>query len=373
MKREIGISIYPDQSNPEEDKAYLKKAASLGFQRLFMSMLEVKEGKEKVKGKFQEIIQYARQLGFEVILDVAPHIFSDLAISYDDLSFFHELGAHGIRLDVGFDGFKESLLTFNEYGMTIELNMSNNVAYLDNILSYQPNRPALYGCHNFYPQEGTALPYGFFIECSQRFKRQGIRTAAFVTSKSGQQGPWDVNDGLPTLEMHRHLSFSTQVKHLFATDLIDTVIIGTAYASDEELEMMAAINRSQVEFQFEYIDEPSELEKAILEGEQHARRGDITDRMIRSTQVRVKYEDEQNPAKNNEQEFQRGDIVLGNDQFGKYQNELQIVLEPHKDRRKNLVGRIEETELLLLDYIKPWSKFRLKHKGTEQMDAAEHS
>lgn len=360
MKREIGISIYPDQSNSEEDKIYLKKAAALGFRRLFMSMLEVKEGKEKVKTKFQEIIHYASELDFEVILDVAPNIFSDLDISYDDLSFFHELGAHGIRLDVGFNGFKESLLTFNEYGLAIELNMSNNVAYLDNILSYQPNRSSLYGCHNFYPQEGTALPYDFFVECSQRFKDQGIRTAAFVTSPSGQQGPWDVNDGLPTLEIHRHLSFVTQVKHLFATDLIDIVIIGNAYASDEELEAMSKVNRAQVEFQFEYVAEATPLERSILEQEQHSRRGDITDWMIRSTQVRVKYADKDNPVKNNDQEFQRGDIVLGNDDFGKYKNELQIVLKSHKDPRKNLVGKIEESEILLLDYIRPWSKFRLK-------------
>ncbi|AZP04419.1 DUF871 domain-containing protein [Jeotgalibaca ciconiae] len=361
MKREIGISIYPDQSDPEEDKKYLKKAASLGFQRLFISMLEVSEGKEAVKKKFQQIIQYSSDLGFEVILDVAPNIFSDLEVSYDDLSFFHELGAHGIRLDVGFDGFKESLLTYNEYGLTIELNMSNNVAYLDNILSYQANRSALYGCHNFYPQVGTALPYDFFMECSKRFKQQGLRTAAFVTSGTGHQGPWDVNDGLPTLEMHRRLPIVTQVKHLFATNLIDTVIIGNAYASEEELEAVAAINRIQVEFDFEYMEEATPLEKAILEEEQHYRRGDITDEMIRSTQVRVKYADQSNPPREHEGEFQRGDIVLGNEQFGKYQNELQIVLKPHKDLRKNLVGRIKEQELMLLDYIQPWSKFRLKN------------
>ena len=41
--------------------------------------------------------------------------------------------------------------------------MSNDVAYLENILSHQANQPFLYGCHNFYPQEGTGLPYAFFL------------------------------------------------------------------------------------------------------------------------------------------------------------------------------------------------------------------
>jgi hypothetical protein len=33
-----------------------------------------------------------------VILDIAPNIFDELQISYDDLSFFAELGADGLRL-----------------------------------------------------------------------------------------------------------------------------------------------------------------------------------------------------------------------------------------------------------------------------------
>ena len=80
----------------------------------------------------------------------------------------------------------------------------------------------------------------FFETCSRRFKRQGIRTAAFITSQAGTIGPWDVNDGLPTLEMHRQLGVVPAAKHLFATNLIDDVIIGNAYASEEELQALGA-------------------------------------------------------------------------------------------------------------------------------------
>lgn len=43
-------------------------------------------------------------------------------------------------MDTGFDGNKEAMLTFNPFGVAIELNMSNDVAYLDNILTYEANR-----------------------------------------------------------------------------------------------------------------------------------------------------------------------------------------------------------------------------------------
>lgn len=246
MKRRIGVSIYPDHSIYEEDAAYLLKASKLGYSRIFMSMLEVSQGKEAVSKKFSKIIGFACDLGYEVILDIAPMVLDQLDISYDDLSYFAELGAHGLRLDVGFDGNKEAMLSFNPHNLIIELNMSNDVAYLDNILSYQANKPFIYGCHNFYPQNGTALPLDFFESCSKRFRKHGIRTAAFVSSQVGAIGPWDVNDGLPTLEMHRQLPIDVQTKHFFATGLIDDVIIGNAYASDEELEMMASVNRYQL-------------------------------------------------------------------------------------------------------------------------------
>ncbi|MGM0257486.1 hypothetical protein IGK67_002188 [Enterococcus sp. AZ093] len=88
MKRSLGISLYPDHSNPQEDRAYLEMAHKYGFTRIFMSMLEVTEETEQIKQKFQQLIEYASSLGFETILDVAPSIFEQLNISYDDMSFF---------------------------------------------------------------------------------------------------------------------------------------------------------------------------------------------------------------------------------------------------------------------------------------------
>lgn len=361
MFRRLGVSIYPDHSDFEKDVAYLEKAKNFGFERVFMSMLEVSEGKEVVFNKFYKIISEAKKRNFEVILDIAPAIFDQLNISYDDLTFFHELQADGLRLDLGFDGNKEALLSYNPFGLIIELNMSNDVAYLNNILTYEANKPFIYGCHNFYPQDGSALPLDFFNSCSTRFKKEGIRTAAFVTSQVADYGPWDINDGLPTLEMHRYLPIEVQAKHLFATGLIDDVIIGNAYASDEELEKLSQVNRYQVSFNIDFVSDVNEVEKRNVLENQHVRRGDITARMIRSTEVRKKYK-ETNYAHDHKATFYPGDVVIGNEDFGKYQNELQIVLEEHQDSRKNLVGKIDSDELILLDYVKPWSKFTFKEK-----------
>ena len=39
--RQLGLSIYPDHSDFEENAAYLKLGQHYGFTRIFMSMLEV--------------------------------------------------------------------------------------------------------------------------------------------------------------------------------------------------------------------------------------------------------------------------------------------------------------------------------------------
>jgi hypothetical protein len=225
-------------------------------------------------------------------------------------------------------------------------------------LSYQANKPYLFGCHNFYPQVGTGLTEEFFLECSERFKKNGIHTAAFVASQHGEQGPWNVNDGLPTLESDRHLPIDVQAKKIFATGLIDDVIIGNAYATEEELKALADVDRYQLQLKVDFLETTTELEWKIACEMQHFRRGDTNALVARSTQSRVIYKGEANPPHDADGEFQFGDVVIGNDRFGIYKNELQVVLNPHKDDRKNKIGRIAEKELALLNYLKPWTKFK---------------
>ncbi|MGL5042747.1 MAG: DUF871 domain-containing protein [Culicoidibacterales bacterium] len=359
MKRQLGIAIYPEKTTLDKDMEYIKKAASCGFTRVFTCLLSAEKTKEELAKIFKMTIGAAKSEGMEVILDIAPAVFKKLEIDYSDLTFFHKLGATGIRLDLGFDGLVEANLTQNEYDLDIEINMSNDTAYLDNILSYAPNKDKILGCHNFYPQSYTGLDYDHFISCSKRFKKQGIRTAAFITSDVAQLGPWDINDGLCTLEMHRNMAITTQAKHLWATGLIDDIIIGNAYASDEQLEQLGKLNRQIISLDVHVQKQASEIEKIIMFDNPHVRRGDISAYMIRSTPSRKKYSSHQFPPhyfRNQE----KGDIIIGNDTFGKYKGELQLILAAMPlDERKNICAVVVEHEQFLLDYIGAWSAFKL--------------
>ena len=136
--KKLGVSIYPSKSNVDEDKKYLKLASKYGFTRIFTSLLEIDGDREEVVNKYREIIEYGNSLGMQTTLDINPRLFDQLGVSYEDLKFFSDMGADSIRLDLGFSGSEEALMTKNEYDLKIEVNMSSGSNYVDNVMSYQP-------------------------------------------------------------------------------------------------------------------------------------------------------------------------------------------------------------------------------------------
>ncbi|PLR98520.1 DUF871 domain-containing protein [Bacillus sp. T33-2] len=359
--RQLGVSIYPSQSQYEADKEYLDLARKYGFTRIFTSLLEIVGDQGEVINKFKKIIEYGNSIGMETILDINPSLFKQLNISYDDLKFFKDLGATGIRLDLGFTGAEEAAMTRNPYGLIIEINMSSGTKYIDNIMSYQPDIDYLYASHNFYPQKYTGISQDHFEQTTSVFNQNRIHTGAFVTSQHGELGPWPVQKGLCTLEHHRNRSIHTQVTHFRLMGTIDDLLIGNAYATEDELRTMSqAYLNSHPAFEIELFSDISEVEKKIVLDEIHQYRGDRSEYMIRSTSTRIKYKAEDFPA-NNTVPIKKGDILICNNHFGHYKGETQIALtDMDNDDDRNVVGRLTEESTFLLDYLKPWTSFVLK-------------
>ena len=121
------------------------------------------------------------------------------------------------------------------------------------------------------------------------------------------------------------------------------------------------MRKDLVEFDIKLVDGVSEVEKKILFDELHFNRGDISDYMIRSTQPRVKYKGNNFKVYNTPEILKKGDIVIESSEYGSYAGELQIVLKDMENSSKsNVVGRIREEEIFIIDYIKLWQKFKFK-------------
>lgn len=355
----LGISVYPEHATLEMNQQYIRLARQYGFTRVFTCLISLGGDKEKKLKEFKELVQYANQLGMKVVADVSPIVFEEFQISLEDLVFFKDLGLYGIRLDLGFSGKEESMLTYNPYDLKIELNMSGGSKYLENIIAYQPNKNNLLGCHNFYPHRYTGLSRSHFLMTSKGFQSQGIRTCAFVSSSNATFGPWPVTEGLCTLEAHRDLPINVQAKDLFNTGVIEDIIIANAFASEEELQSLTKVDPKLLALSVEIEAVTPELERKIILDELHFNRGDVSDYMIRSTQSRIKYKTHHFEVFN-PKPIKRGDILIESSLYGQYAGELQLALKDMNNSGKtNVVGRVSEEEVFLLDGIQPWQKFRI--------------
>lgn len=364
MKR-LGISLYPEISNNiQKDKEYLDLAAKYGFTRLFVCLLSTsKRSRSEIISMFYDLNAYAKEKGFEIIFDVSPQKFKELQISYQDLSFFKELKADGIRMDESFSGREEAEMTYNSLNLKIELNASVFDHLIDRILCFQPNREKLITCHNYYPLKYSGLGIESFKKATKEMKAYQLSTAAFVTSQNiGCFGPC-FNEGLCTLEKHRDLPLELQVRHLKAMDIVDDIIIGNAYASEEELGAMRTAADQPLTLTVK-TRENTVLEETILYDFDHVARGDISEYMIRSTMPRVMYRDVSIPPHDTEKQVNRGDIIIMNDMISRYKGEVHLVLQTmENDGRMNVVGSIPEKEWILFDEIKSWSHFMLRKEG----------
>ncbi|TLG75394.1 DUF871 domain-containing protein [Culicoidibacter larvae] len=357
----IGISVYPYKEDLAKTIEYVETAGKLGVGRIFTNILSVPNLENEI-ARFKQVIAKAREYNMEVVIDIAPAVFSELGIKPDSLDFFQELGATAVRLDSGYDGFHEAMLTFEKSNMKVELNISYDNPYLETVLAYKPRHGAIWGCHNFYPQRYTGLALAHFEKCSKQVKQLGIRTAAFISSSNATHGPHPYNDRLCTLEMHRDLDLITQAKHLLALEYIDDIIVADVYASENELMKLVKLNKDVIEFNVIFEPGVSEQEKSVILNELHFCRGDINDFVSRSTFVKLKLKTATIPANNTAATLYRGDVSIGNDSFGQYKGEVNIVKQTIQNQQqlKNKVATIISEELFLIDYIQPWTKFTFK-------------
>ncbi|MGL5151851.1 MAG: DUF871 domain-containing protein [Clostridium sp.] len=357
----LGISIYPLQSKVEENEVYIDKCAKLGYKRVFTSMLELSKDRvqalEQVE-KYRKLLNRAKDLGMKVFIDINPEVLKGIGVDPTDLRFFKELGATGLRLDGVFNGFYEAYMTFNDANMDIEINGSFDTGYVNSIVDLGAKKDKFFTCHNFYPEEHTGLSLECFMSCHERHVKLGLKTAAFVTTQlGGNQGPWDANDGLCTLESHRYLPIDVQAQELLALG-IDDVIIGDAFATDEELELLSKLDRDIIRLKVSLVD--NEFEK-VLEGKVLQNRWDYSDKVIRDVMSRnelkkntIVQEVDENRIVGN------GTLLVNNDMYGRYKGELLISVDEIRiDNRRNILGYVDEEYKLLLKYIRGGVRFTL--------------
>lgn len=377
----LGISVYPDVRPIEEIKEYIELASKYEFTRVFSSMFSVEGTKEEVLDYFRELIAHAHKYEMEVDLDVNPMLFERLGASIEDLSIFHEIDVDILRMDMSY-GLEDDLkLINNPYGIKIEFNSSFDT--VEDLVKEQIDIDNVLVCHNFYPQKYTGLSWETFLTINKEIKElTDIRIGAFISSNAEEtHGVWGAIDGLPTVERLRGLSIDLQARILHATGNVDDIIIGNAYATEEELRNLQNVftertgdwDNPLIDLMVEYgivdletaklkkisldlAEGISEIEKEIIyDFYPHIAFADVSDWMWRSRMPRFVYSDPDyaiKPRSYAGKSFEYGDVVIVNDNYKHYAGEVQIVLRPiENDGQRNYVGSLKGEEKIMIELL----------------------
>lgn len=383
MKHELGISVYPDLRPLEEIKEYFKLASKYGVSKVFSSMFSVEGTKEEVLDYFRELIVSAHENNLKVSLDVNPMCFEKMGATVEDLSVFADIGVDFLRMDLSFGADQDAKLVENSYGITIEFN--NSPAIVSGLVNCGIDPKKFLVCHNFYPQRYTAMKWNKFVEKNKEIKAitRDVRIAAFISANAQPtHGVWDAVCGLPTVEKLRMLPIDLQARMLLATGDVDVLLIGNAYATEEEFkalqEVMAESDRLNgeldptlkmlVEHGLISLDKPikrlrvtldpeiSEIEKEILfDFFPHLEMGDSSEWIWRTRISRFVYSHPSKivaPRPVEGEMFEVGDVVVVNDNYKHYAGEVQIVKMPIvNDGTRNRVGHLDADEYEMMNLV----------------------
>ena len=379
----LGVSVYPDIRPLDEIKSYLQLAAQYGYTRIFTSMLSVEGTPEEVLAYFDDLDAVAHELGMQVALDVNPECLARLGASPSDLSVFDKIKADILRMDGAYAPDENYEMLCNPYGIKIEYNASSlEPAAIEELVGRGVDKDRILACHNFYPQRYTGFRWDKFCKVNARLAPLGIRVGAFVASQApGTHGVWDATCGLPTVERLRDYPASLQARIMAATGNVTDILFGNAYASEDELKAVADAVRFEqpepvnekakeaIKF-FESFAGPqgfrqrkvyveplydlTDVEREILfDFYPHIDFGDSSEWIWRTRIERTVYSDQAiAPRRHVGTHFDRGDVVIVNDNYKHYAGEVQVVLEPIvDDGTRNLVARIDSQEMDLFDLV----------------------
>ncbi len=353
-----GISLYPGlEGTAAEHLSLLEHASALGIRRLFTSLHIPETNKNALRQELHQLLAVARSHDMDVIADISPKTTALLKIDTLQPQALLNLGITTARLDYGFSVEKTAL--FSRI-MPIQLNASTlQPSYIQALQNAGADFSHIDCLHNFYPRPHTGLSPAYAAQQTHWLQEKGLSVGAFIASQTGRRGP--LYEGLPTLEMHRHMDVSLASRHLAAMGM-QSILIGDSHPSAVELESLARTGREEKNVVV--------LKARLLSRDPYIRdllsytftaRLDAAQDVIRAQESRSHIGSHIIAADGPQRPLQYGDITIDNQGFQRYMGEIQIIKNPlPAEPRTNIAARILTEEQFLLPYITPGRKFRLE-------------
>ncbi len=184
------------------------------------------------------------------------------------------------------------------------------------------------------------------------------------------------------MERLRKLPIDLQARMILATGDVDDILIGNAFATEEEFKSLQEVLRESerrpddldptlkmlVDYGIISLDKPVKklrvkLDPEVTEKEKevlfhffpHLEMGDGSEWIWRTRIARFKYSqpnEEIKPRKYEKDMFEVGDVVIVNDNYKHYAGEIQIVKIPIvNDGKRNRIGHLDEDEYQMMELV----------------------
>lgn len=350
-----GISVYLGEGSAKELEPYIEKVRKLGFASIFTSLHIPEEDPSLYEERLRELGALARTYDMELMADISPKSLGHLGFTWANAEGLLEWGVTGLRIDYGID---EAVIAELSTKMKIALNASTLTKEgLARLKAAGLRTEAVEAWHNFYPRPETGLDTQDFFKVNEWLKAEGLSVMAFVSGDGKRRGP--LFEGLPTLEEHRAVSPLAAYAALEKSGLVDKILVGDITLSEDSLAQFAAYDEGVIQLRAQRLTENGEVLE--IASRVHTNRLDAARDVVRSMESR-EYGLFGTHRLHPEETIERtkGSVTIDNERYGRYQGELQITKRNlPADGKVNVIGKVCQEDLPLLDHIRSGVKFQL--------------
>lgn len=285
---------------------------------------------------------------FKIIADVSIKTLEQFGTdSLIDLK--DKLNIWALRIDYGLSETEISALAKET---PLVLNASTvDKAFVKQLVDSGANIMAM---HNFYPRVDTGLDTQTLKEKTEELQSLGVKVLAFVQGDSELRAP--IFEGLPTLEMHRYEKPYVSTVDLFVNYKMDGVFISDLKLSTEQVTLINDYLDNQV------IQLPASLNKdnTAIYNQIYTNRIDSPRTLIRFEESRLYANPGKKIVSSNCAQRKRASITIDNYLYQRYSGEIQITKKDFvADKRVNVIGRVEDEYIRLIDCVGSGQKFKL--------------
>jgi len=347
----IGISIY-FQSGLKRNLEVLATAKKYGVDHVFTS-LHIPEG--NMADYLEEIKQtgkYCKENGIKLCADVSSRTLE--LFNLKSLKEVEDLGITCFRFDFGF-----SLEEIVEISKTNEIMINAGVMDRNTLENYKAkgmNFNNVIACHNYYPKIHTGNSRDFLIRVNSLIKEYGIRVMAFIEGDKEKRLP--LYEGLPTLEVHRHVSPIIAAAELKYKYLVDDIYVGDVEIEEKWYPYLNDIDNGIIPLP---VDIKNTQYKELLLNHVLHNRLDCAEQTIRVNESRSDPKYKLNLSfDGNLQERKTGTIYVSNVDFLRYVNDIEICLvDLEEEKRCNIIGNVLDSYLGLLELVQKLNCFKM--------------